>query len=116
MSDGLTKEESKTYDAKHPFANRDPRMAMTILYPGRDWRGDVLNTLMRKFLMVLSTRTSRLIQIMLQECFGSGRNTLDLMDQYEMFRVQEASVRSYSVMREVLLGRMRRPRMSRRSF
>ena len=26
MSDGLTKEESKTYDAKHPFANRDPRM------------------------------------------------------------------------------------------
>ena len=48
MSDGLTKEESKTYDAKHPFANRDPRMAMTILYPGRDWRGDVLNTLDEK--------------------------------------------------------------------
>ena len=49
MSDGLTKEESKTYDAKHPFANRDPRMAMTILYPGRDWRGDILNTLDEKF-------------------------------------------------------------------
>ncbi|MEO3189949.1 RagB/SusD family nutrient uptake outer membrane protein, partial [Parabacteroides distasonis] len=48
MSDGLTKEESKTYDAKHPFANRDPRMAMTILYPGRDWRGDILNTLDEK--------------------------------------------------------------------
>ncbi|RLT74088.1 RagB/SusD family nutrient uptake outer membrane protein [Parabacteroides distasonis] len=45
MSDGLTKEESSLYDAKHPFANRDPRMAMTILYPGRDFRGSVINTL-----------------------------------------------------------------------
>lgn len=45
MSDGLTKEESKTYDPKHPFAGRDPRMAMTVLYPGRDWRGSILNTL-----------------------------------------------------------------------
>lgn len=45
MSDGLTKEESKTYDPKHPFANRDPRMAKTILYPGREWRGGILNTL-----------------------------------------------------------------------
>lgn len=45
MEDGLTKEESKGYDASHPFANRDPRMAMTVLYPGRDWRGNVLNTL-----------------------------------------------------------------------
>lgn len=45
MSDGLTKEESKTYDPTHPFAGRDPRMAMTVLYPGRDWRGSILNTL-----------------------------------------------------------------------
>lgn len=45
MSDGLTKEESKTYDAKHPFANRDPRMGMTILYPGRDFNGGIVNTL-----------------------------------------------------------------------
>ena len=53
MRDGLTKEESSDtvrYDSTHPFANRDPRMAMTVLYPGQDWtqrNGDkvVLNTL-----------------------------------------------------------------------
>lgn len=45
MKDGLTKEESKEYDPAHPFANRDPRMGMTILYPGRDWNGGILNTL-----------------------------------------------------------------------
>lgn len=50
MSSGLTKEEAGSgYDAAHPFANRDPRMAMTVLYPGMDWVGisgkTVLNTL-----------------------------------------------------------------------
>ncbi|WP_075558493.1 RagB/SusD family nutrient uptake outer membrane protein [Parabacteroides timonensis] len=45
MTDGKTKEESSLYDAAHPFANRDPRMDMTILYPGQDWKGEVLNTL-----------------------------------------------------------------------
>lgn len=45
MADGLTKEESTTYDPTHPFAGRDPRMALTILYPGMDWNGSVLNTL-----------------------------------------------------------------------
>lgn len=50
MSNGLTKEESGSgYDATHPFANRDPRMAMTVLYPGMDWEGIngliILNTL-----------------------------------------------------------------------
>jgi hypothetical protein len=50
MADGLTKEESTTYDPAHPFDGRDPRMAMTVLYPGQDWTymsGDkgILNTL-----------------------------------------------------------------------
>ena len=53
MRDGLTKEESSDtvrYDAAHPFANRDPRMALSVLYPGQDWtqmNGEevVLNTL-----------------------------------------------------------------------
>lgn len=45
MSDGLTKEESAQYDPTHPFAGRDPRMAMSILFPGQDWNGDILNTL-----------------------------------------------------------------------
>ncbi|MBP3516921.1 MAG: RagB/SusD family nutrient uptake outer membrane protein [Parabacteroides sp.] len=46
MSNGLTKEEAGSgYDPTHPFANRDPRMAMTVLYPGMDWNGRILNTL-----------------------------------------------------------------------
>lgn len=45
MEDGLTKEESASYDPAHPFAGRDPRMAMTIIYPGMDWNGTIVNTL-----------------------------------------------------------------------
>ncbi|GHT19601.1 membrane protein [Bacteroidia bacterium] len=49
MSSGLTKEETGSgYDATHPFKGRDPRMAMTVLYPGQDWASSyngVLNTL-----------------------------------------------------------------------
>jgi hypothetical protein len=45
MADGLTKEESSAYDPVHPFKGRDPRMAMTVLYPGQEWQGGVLNTL-----------------------------------------------------------------------
>ena len=45
MKDGLTKEESPLYDAAHPYMNRDPRMAMTILFPGQNFEGSVFNTL-----------------------------------------------------------------------
>lgn len=46
MANGLTIDEPGSgYDATYPFANRDPRMAMTILYPGMEWQGSVLNTL-----------------------------------------------------------------------
>jgi hypothetical protein len=49
MADGRTKEEATsgalTYDPAHPFKGRDPRMAMTVLYPGQDWQGGILNTL-----------------------------------------------------------------------
>lgn len=45
MADGLTKEESSSYDPSRPFAGRDPRMAMTIIYPGMEWNGSVINTL-----------------------------------------------------------------------
>lgn len=50
MEDGLTKEESPIYDPVHPFYKRDPRMAMTVLYPGQPWKAKnkeevVLNTL-----------------------------------------------------------------------
>lgn len=45
MTDGLTKEESSLYDPTHPFANRDPRMEMTVMYPGMEWNGKIINTL-----------------------------------------------------------------------
>lgn len=51
MDNGLTKEEAGDYyDPAHPFANRDPRMAMTIVFPGMDWEKEdgtieILNTL-----------------------------------------------------------------------
>ncbi|MDR0574849.1 MAG: RagB/SusD family nutrient uptake outer membrane protein [Tannerella sp.] len=49
MSNGKTKDEAGSgYDPSHPFNNRDPRMAMTVLYPGQDWASGyngILNTL-----------------------------------------------------------------------
>lgn len=47
MTDGLTKEESPLYDPTHPYMNRDPRMAMTVIFPGQDFEGGVFNTLDR---------------------------------------------------------------------
>ena len=52
MDNGLTMEEAKEtgyYDPIHPFAHRDPRMAMTVAYPGMDWENqdgsiEVFNT------------------------------------------------------------------------
>lgn len=48
LTDGQIKEESALYDEAHPFANRDPRMAKTILIPGQDWAGWIHNTLDRE--------------------------------------------------------------------
>lgn len=46
MDNGLTKEEAGDYyDPQHPYDNRDPRMEMTVLYPGRNWDGWIFNTL-----------------------------------------------------------------------
>lgn len=46
MANGLTTDEPGSgYDPAHPFAGRDPRMAMTVIYPGQDWDGEILNTL-----------------------------------------------------------------------
>lgn len=47
MEDGLTKEESGDYDAVHPFKGRDPRMAMTVIFPGQDFNGAPYNTMNR---------------------------------------------------------------------
>ena len=54
MDNGLTKEEAGNYyDPTHPFANRDPRMEVTILFPGQNWKnldGEdvIINTLDKK--------------------------------------------------------------------
>lgn len=51
MKSGLLPDEANSgYDPVHPFANRDPRLALTILYPGMDWVGSdgkprIINTL-----------------------------------------------------------------------
>jgi len=46
MANGLTKEEAGSgYDATHPFAGRDPRMAASIIFPGMDFNGHIVNTL-----------------------------------------------------------------------
>lgn len=51
MSNGLMPSESGSgYDAVHPYANRDPRLYLTIVYPGQEWIGSdnklrVINTL-----------------------------------------------------------------------
>lgn len=38
MANGMTIDEAGSgYDAVHPFKNRDPRMRMTVLYPGCDY-------------------------------------------------------------------------------
>ncbi len=38
MKNGLTKDEPNSgYDPTHPFYNRDPRMAMTVTYPGANY-------------------------------------------------------------------------------
>lgn len=38
MKNGLTIDEAGSgYDATHPFKDRDPRLAMTIIYPGADY-------------------------------------------------------------------------------
>lgn len=46
MANGLTKEEAGSgYDETHPFAGRDPRMAASIIFPGMDFNGHIVNTL-----------------------------------------------------------------------
>lgn len=59
MDNGLTKEEAGDYyDPTHPFANRDPRMAMTVIFPGQDWNGRVFNTLEKQ---IVDTETGNLV-------------------------------------------------------
>lgn len=82
MSDGLTKEESKTYDAEHPFAGRDPRMAMTVLYPGRNWNGGIINTLDKKLADGSDNKNYPMYTDNASKTGLSWAKYLDPMDQY----------------------------------
>lgn len=49
MANGMTINEAGSgYDPAHPFHGRDPRLAMSIIYPGCDWNGRVFNSLDKK--------------------------------------------------------------------
>ena len=43
MTDGLPYNQSPLYDSTHPYANRDPRFAASILYDGSTWMGNVMD-------------------------------------------------------------------------
>jgi hypothetical protein len=43
--DGNPINSSPLYDPNDPYANRDPRLTHSILYPGRNWRNGVYNTI-----------------------------------------------------------------------
>lgn len=43
-TDGLSIDESELYDEQNPYANRDPRLAMTIAVNGDVWPNDIVNT------------------------------------------------------------------------
>jgi hypothetical protein len=44
MKDGLPITESPLYDASDPYANRDPRLYATILYPGAEFMGQTFQS------------------------------------------------------------------------
>src|SRR5690606_19830801 len=43
MKDGLPFDESSLYDPNDIYANRDPRLAMTIVYPGATYMGETVS-------------------------------------------------------------------------
>lgn len=44
MADGITIDQSRTYDPNNPYANRDPRLAISVLYNGARWLGTNIET------------------------------------------------------------------------
>ncbi len=44
MADGYPIDESQLYDAQNPYANRDPRLAMFVIYNGSTYGGVTINT------------------------------------------------------------------------
>ncbi|MDY3068060.1 MAG: RagB/SusD family nutrient uptake outer membrane protein [Parabacteroides sp.] len=77
MEDGLPKEESSLYNPSLPFYKRDPRMKMTILYPGQNWKAKgkdevILNTLDKEIKKIDSN--GQLIQVVNDNYYGYSIN------------------------------------------
>ncbi|MEX2403357.1 MAG: RagB/SusD family nutrient uptake outer membrane protein, partial [Balneolales bacterium] len=47
---GLPISEDPSYDPDRPFENRDPRLEMSLLYPGQEWNGRFYNPLDQQIL------------------------------------------------------------------
>ena len=43
MTDGLAYDQSPLYDPAHPYANRDPRLAASVLYDSSLWLGNIMD-------------------------------------------------------------------------
>jgi hypothetical protein len=82
MSNGLTTAETGSgYDATHPFYGRDPRMALTVIVPGSDFNGNIVNTLDQK----LNDKTNPNYPLAADNSSKTGltwKKYLDPMSQY----------------------------------
>jgi starch-binding outer membrane protein, SusD/RagB family len=58
MTDGLPYTQSPLYDSTHPYANRDPRLAASILYDSSFWLGNVMDMTAGSFYNPIGDETS----------------------------------------------------------
>ena len=57
MTDGLPYNQSPLYDSTRPYANRDPRLAATVLYDSSVWMGSVMDMTIGSFYNPISDAT-----------------------------------------------------------
>ena len=58
MTDGLPYTQSPLYDSTHPYANRDPRLAASILYDSSVWMGNIMDMTPGSFYNPIGDETS----------------------------------------------------------
>jgi hypothetical protein len=58
MTDGLPYNQSPLYDSTHPYANRDPRLAASILYDSSVWIGNIVDMTGGSFYNPIGDETS----------------------------------------------------------
>ena len=57
MTDGLPYDQSPLYDSTRPYANRDPRLAASVLYDSSVWMGNVMDMTIGSFYNPISDAT-----------------------------------------------------------